>query len=279
MTARSIRRALERKQKNFAGKAAQRESLAAAAAPISTGICFEPLEETQTISPAGLAANRANASLSTGPRTQEGKAKSSLNGVKAGLTGRTVLLSTDDAAEYARHLSAFEDEYKPVGLRECELVQSIADTFWRVARIPALEMAFFAKARIEFAELFEQDDPDARPHLIDAHTFLVYEKQIRNLQIQEARLVRRREKETAELRILQTERTGRSVPVVPAEDAARQKENEAATSAVKLNRPANGFEFSTVQIESHAQSARPVIAGQENLSREPNGEILAHRAA
>ena len=115
----------------------------------------------------------------------------SLNAVKTALTGRTMLLPGDDAAEYQRHLAAFEAELQPVGLRECELAQSIADTWWRLRRsIPALEMALFAKGRIEFAGLFEE------PLLIDAHTFIVYEKQIRNLQLQEARLARRREKET-----------------------------------------------------------------------------------
>lgn len=47
-----------------------------------------------TVSERRLAANRANTQLSTGPRTPEGKAKSSLNAVKTGLAGRTVLLST-----------------------------------------------------------------------------------------------------------------------------------------------------------------------------------------
>jgi len=150
-----------------------------------------------------LEANRANALLSTGPRTEEGKAKSCLSAVKTALTGRTVLLPGDDAAEYQRHLTAFEEEFSPVGLRECELVQSIADTWWRLRRIPALESALFAKGRVEFANMFEEHELAARPHLIDAHTFLIYEKQIRNLQLQEARLARRREKETAELRMLQ----------------------------------------------------------------------------
>ena len=155
---------------------------------------------------AQIAANQKNAQLSSGPSSESGKAKSSLNAVKSGLTGRTVLLPGDDAAEYQRHLAAFTEEFNPDGLRECELVQSIADTWWRLRRIPALEMALFAKGRIEFANLFEEADLAARPLLIDAHTFLVYEKQIRNLQIQEARLARRREKEMAELRTLQQQR-------------------------------------------------------------------------
>ena len=75
--------------------------------------------------------NRLNAQLSTGPRTPFGKAKSSLNAVKTGLTGRTVLLHDDDAEAYRTHLAAYEKEYKPVGLRESELVQSLADTQWR----------------------------------------------------------------------------------------------------------------------------------------------------
>lgn len=75
-----------------------------------------------------IEANRANAQLSTGPTSDTGKAKSSLNAVKTALTGRTILLPTDDAAEYERHIRAYEGELKPVGQLESDLVQSIADT-------------------------------------------------------------------------------------------------------------------------------------------------------
>jgi hypothetical protein len=173
---------------------------------------------------------------------------------RTGLTGRTVLLSAEDAAEYERHLAAFRDEYSPVGVRESELVQSIADTFWRVARIPGLEMAIFAKGRIEFANLFDEHELAARPHLMDALTFLVYEKQIRNLQLQEARLVRRRERETAELRTLQAERIQRPERI----------EKEDLRQAL----PANGFEFSTTEFPAH----RPI-------STPATGPRIAHQAA
>jgi hypothetical protein len=90
--------------------------------------------------------NRKNAQLSTGPVTEAGKAIASLNALKSGLTGRTVLLSIDDAAQYKTHIQSYEDHFQPIGPEEQALVQSLADTSWRLARIPGLEMAIYAKA-------------------------------------------------------------------------------------------------------------------------------------
>ncbi len=101
---------------------------------------------TTELSPARLAANRANAQLSTGPVSPEGKANSSQNALKTALTGRTVLLPTDDAERYERHLIAYDKAYAPIGERECELVQSLADATWRIDRIPGIEEALYVKA-------------------------------------------------------------------------------------------------------------------------------------
>src|SRR5947209_7633537 len=103
-----------------------------------------------------LAANRANAQLSTGPTTSEGKAKSSLNAVKTGLTGRTVLLPSEDAALYEAHVERFQRELQPVGEREAQLVQNLADTQWRLNRIPGLEFGLFALGRKCYADQFER---------------------------------------------------------------------------------------------------------------------------
>jgi len=63
-----------------------------------------------TCSPERLAANRANALLSTGPRTAEGKEQSRRNSLKHGLSGDGVALPDEDAAEVARRFSAMEAE-------------------------------------------------------------------------------------------------------------------------------------------------------------------------
>ncbi len=180
----------------------------------------QPRLRCSTLSPVRLSANRANAQLSTGPTSEAGKSVSCLNTgldeaavlsvpktqAVTGLTGRTVLLSCDDAEAYRRHLGAYENEYKPLGLRECELVQSLADTQWRLSRIPGLEMAIYAQGRLELEDAFEEHPPCLRPGMIELQTHMKYEKQLRNLHIQEARLVRRYQNEMAELRQLQQAR-------------------------------------------------------------------------
>jgi hypothetical protein len=84
---------------------------------------------------------------------------------------------------HERHIRAYQDELEPVCQHESDLVQSIADTAWRLARILGLEMAMYAKSRIQFAESFNDHELSLRPGMIELQTFLTYEKQLRNLQL------------------------------------------------------------------------------------------------
>ena len=219
MTPRSIRRAAERKALKAARKAATPDN---------------HTQEEPTCGEARLLANRANAQLSTGPRTSEGKSISSLDAVKTGLTGRTVVLPTDDAAIYQRHILDYESEYQPEGLRERELVQSLADTAWRLQRIPRLEAALYAQGYLDFENAFEDHHPDLRRGMIELQAHLKYEKQLRNLQLQENRLHRRYEKEMAELRNLQKEREAKEEPLPT---FVNEAQTEPRTSV------SGGFEF------------------------------------
>jgi hypothetical protein len=233
---RAQRRAAERQQNNLACQAA------------------EPAIAPEAISAARLAANRENAQKSCGPKTEAGKAAVSLNAVKTGLTGHTVLLPSDDAARYQSHILAYEKEFQPVGPEECALVQSIADTRWRLARIPGLEMALLTKGRLEFDGLFPDHAHVDRAVMIEMHTMLIYEKQLKNLHLQESRLTRRREKEMAELRQIQQERKSK-------ESAALENATRAYLLARSRNQPfdlaALGFEFSKQRFEAHLAGLAP----------------------
>src|SRR5260370_4793823 len=83
--------------------------------------------------------NRENAQKSTGPRTEAGKQRSSLNALRHGLTGQTVVLPSDDLIAYQRHCQEFLDQYLPKNKTEIQLAQSLADLSWRLNRITAIE--------------------------------------------------------------------------------------------------------------------------------------------
>ena len=93
------------------------------------------------------ATNRANSLHSTGPRTQPGKQRSSLNALRHGLTARTAVLPTEDPAAYQRHIQQFLDEYAPATPTETQLVHEIANTAWRLNRIPFLEAELLSRAK------------------------------------------------------------------------------------------------------------------------------------
>ncbi|MBV8864451.1 MAG: hypothetical protein JO210_03520 [Acidobacteriaceae bacterium] len=211
---------------------------------------------------AQITANRQNSQLSTGPTSEAGKAISSLNAVKTGLTGRTVLLPAEDASAYAAQVARFEHEWKPATDAERALVQALADTEWRLLRIPSLEAGIYALGRLESAGLFADQDESVRPALIEAHIFRSSRRDLSNLSIQEARLRRQREKDTAALRELQA-------PRKLAEQARLDQAAYLYIDAVydkthdDFDPTALGFEFSLTQIELRAMDLDPNLFAED----------------
>ena len=86
---------------------------------------------------AQLIANRANAQFSTGPCTQEGKKRSSLNAFRHGLTGQIVIHTSEDRQAFQKHCDEIRESLAPVGALETTLAQSIAKDYWRLNRARA----------------------------------------------------------------------------------------------------------------------------------------------
>ncbi|HMJ62801.1 MAG TPA: hypothetical protein VK493_13605 [Bryobacteraceae bacterium] len=205
-----------------------------------------------------LTANRANAQLSTGPTSSEGKAKVSHNALKTGLTGRTILLSTDDVAAYQAQVDRIFRQFAPESDEEKRLTQSLADTLWRLERIPSLEAGIYAIGRRELAAQFaDAEDEAVRRAMIEAQIFLSYRRDLNNLSVQEARLRRQYEKDEVELKRLLAERE-------KAAQDRRMDEDRRWRSAILHYRTARecgmpfdpaeiGFEFSTEEIAAREQ--------------------------
>ena len=156
-----------------------------------------------------------------------------------------------EADAYKTHVQNYRDRYKPVGVRESELVQSLADLSWRTNRVVSLENNIYAMGRDQLQEEVIHCDAVERPALLELRTYLAYEKQLRNLQTQEARLRRYSARDAAELKALQAVRH--------AEEQARLAEAAEfyliAKAAGESFHPAeHGFAFSNSQIEHFLQN-------------------------
>jgi hypothetical protein len=168
--------------------------------------------------------NRANSQHSTGPKTEAGKERSSLNALRHGLTGQIVVMPNEDLEAYQSHLKSFTDEYHPKDATEGNLVQSLADTSWRLNRIAALE-----------ANLLTQ--------IQDA---LSQSKALSNLSMHSQRLSRQFERTVAQLRDLQKTRQAKERQDLDSlVDIIKMYESKGET----YDPFADGFVFSDQQIK------------------------------
>jgi hypothetical protein len=157
------------------------------------------------VTEAQLKANRENAKRSTGPRTPEGKKRSSLNAFRHGLTGQIVVHTPEDQKAFTKHCDALREDLDPEGAVETDLAQAIAEDRWRLNRARALENTILALGQSEhlppngsYSEL------DAA--LAQAQAWMDHAHHLNLLTTYENRIRRSVEKNTAELRALQSER-------------------------------------------------------------------------
>ena len=88
-----------------------------------------------------LEANRANATRSTGPRSQTGKARSRLNAWKHGLSAKLLIIVDESAPDFDRLRADLMEQYDPQSVLECEMVERLAAILWRLRRVPCFEAA------------------------------------------------------------------------------------------------------------------------------------------
>jgi hypothetical protein len=88
-----------------------------------------------------IAANRANALHSTGPKTPEGKAAVRHNAMRHGLLARDVVLPEEDLDAFEDLLNQVRAELSPVGRIEELLVDRIVSIMWRLGRLARAETA------------------------------------------------------------------------------------------------------------------------------------------
>ena len=94
-------------------------------------------------SAARLAANAANAQHSTGPRTPEGKARSSQNATRHGLTSTRLIIQDDEREEFEELESSLREEVRPEGALEHDVFTQLIHASWNLRRSRRLEAEQF----------------------------------------------------------------------------------------------------------------------------------------
>jgi hypothetical protein len=107
-------------------------------------------------SPAQLAANAANAQHSTGPRTSEGKNRSSQNASKHGLTAREVVIAPGEQEEFDHLVADCQADVKPQGAIQQTLFNQLVAAAWNLRRIRRMEAELCAGA--SYQDLLANED-------------------------------------------------------------------------------------------------------------------------
>jgi hypothetical protein len=105
---------------------------------------FSDAPEGRVCSPRKLDANRNNSQKSTGPKTPEGKSRSSQNAVTHGLTSSRPILPPDEQESFNQFLHTTLEDLEPQGSIELCLARRIALLFFQLDRAAATEAHLLA---------------------------------------------------------------------------------------------------------------------------------------
>ena len=101
-------------------------------------------------------ASRENGAKSQGPRTEEGKQRSSINALKSGLYSKKRFIGGEREDEFQALLGAFIEHYEPEGPVEMILVDRMAVARWRTFRVERAEASAIDLDRNRFDYLADE---------------------------------------------------------------------------------------------------------------------------
>ena len=200
---------------------------------------------------------------STGPRTEEGKRRSSLNALRHGLTGQVSIMTPEERTAHDKFFLEYVACLKPETPVERDLAESAAEDAWRLKRAKAMETSILALGHPNmYRETPEipEEHPELTTAVSQARAVAADPKTFQLISLYEQRLQRSMQKSLALLRQYQAERKAayeaalaeamalagasyfKGLPYDPARDFP----------------PGNGFEFSVEQINAAIERAQRV---------------------
>jgi hypothetical protein len=223
-----------------------------------------------------MEANRRNAQLSTGPRSEIGRKTSSLNALRHGLTSRIVVLPTEDLAAYQKFSAEFLVDLAPETFPERQYAQTIIDTQWRLNRVRTLEDGMLALGHFGRESEIDPGHPEIHAALTAAAVFREHSQAFVNLSMHEQRLYRILKDASKSLDDMKTRRIAARQAAL---DAAREQHNMNKMLGVPHEPATAGFVFTAEEIDSecrrHRRFLEAKIAQDCNYDRKKFRQTLA----
>ena len=130
----------------------------------------EPKKETTTMAtPAQTLANQANAQHSTGPRTEDGKAKAALNAVRHNLTSRGLIVPLGLEATFAGLEGQLRADLIPEGGMQETIFTRILECSWNLHRCRLAQTQLFEKSTDLAIDPLLDDQNEAKFARIDKY--------------------------------------------------------------------------------------------------------------
>ena len=212
---------------------------------------------------AQITANQANAQLSTGPRSLEGRARVSQNAISHGLTAKHLVIREDEREEFAVFQNSLAEDLRPQGALETVTYHELLHAAWTLARLRRIE------AEICCGSPMDLHDPDTA-RVLD------------RLGRYQARAQRAYYRAMQELRVLQTNRAFRDTKLdkttaaaVPAAADIKEltKQTQSGVTAKALQLAVKMVEYETGSI--HLESLRNLAPSVSPRSDLPAPEALS----
>jgi hypothetical protein len=96
-----------------------------------------------------LEANRLNATKSTGPRSPQGKARSSMNALKSGIDAKSQIIRGENAANLETLVADYYHRFHPTTPEQRMLVDTLIDAEWLLRRFRAVEAQLWERESLE----------------------------------------------------------------------------------------------------------------------------------
>ncbi len=206
-------------------------------------------------------ANRRNAQHSTGPKTEAGKGRASLNAWRHGLTGQVATMPHEDLAVFTRFTADIRQAYAPEGALETQIAQSIAEDEWRLNRARAIENNVLALGHSTPDADVIAENTQIHAAFTQARTFWRTPEKFALLTLYEQRIARRVQRNEQRLHALQAARRAafeqalREAELLAEEARSRNQPYDPAPDFPRQN----GFAFSPAEITRQLERRRRLL--------------------